>query len=108
MGSVIPGKIHSLNLEKMITARDKKFICPACCAFMRYQKLSGKIASWAPSPYAWLCPTCPVTLHDGSIVSGEQTWISRFQLEEMRRLNGYLNKVIAWHRKRVLEEPSQD
>jgi hypothetical protein len=37
-------------------------------------------------------------MHDGSIIPGERTWFSGIQSEEIRKINKYLVKVLAWHR----------
>jgi len=89
-----------IDVDKIIKSKDCKNRCPRCFTPMRYKKIVGKMANWAPSPYAWICPVCPVVWHDGTIKEGDDTWCRRLKEEEVTRISVYLNTIFSRDKKK--------
>ena len=65
---------------------------------MRYRKINGTMLEWSPCDHAWFCEACPcVRVIDGSIDPQEDTWQSREQRLNRRKLNSYLSTLFKFH-----------
>lgn len=86
--------IRCKNIDTIIRNKDLKEPCPNCRNLMRYKRVRGTMAEWAPGAYAWFCQNCPSTMYDGSIVPGEWSWDTKMMHDERLRIDEYLSFAI--------------
>ncbi len=94
-GSSVP-RSKLPNVEEIIRRKDRSIDCEQCKRMppMRYKKLIGLMAQWSPAPYAWVCPSCSVIRHDGSIDPSEKTVDYMIKVEDKRRISSYLSAIL--------------
>ena len=79
--------VRRVKIDDIIRVRDRRHTCPNCYRSLRYKRIKGMMAKWAPLEYAWFCEKCPFCRLDGTIKPDEETtWNDRMKIEERSRV----------------------